>query len=304
MPAVVRGGRRQSAKPAPRKTGKAPPPRRTGPRGQPLPAGKLSALSGLNLSPRATGVAVFGFLIFCGAVTLATGGRAQALSEAAAGTIDAGMGAIGFKLERVHVEGASAAALPAIKAAMQLHRGDPIARMDLDAIKTRLETVGWVKDVKVLRLLPDTLVVSVVERERMAVWQHQGQAVVIDELGKPIKGAYPAQFSALPLVVGDGANDTAGQILPLVRQRPRLMGKLEALVRVDGRRWDLRLKDGSLIQLPALKEESALIQLDQLDQKQRLLELGFARIDLRDPDMIAVRPAGAKAPTPAPAVAG
>ena len=52
----------------------------------------------------------------------------------------------------------------------------------------------------------------------------------------------------------------------------------------------MRLKDGSLIQLPAIGADSALIQLDQLDQKQRLLSLGFERIDLRDPDEVVVRP--------------
>ena len=56
------------------------------------------------------------------------------------------------------------------------------------------------------------------------------------------------------------------------------------------------LKDGSLIQLPAIAEDSALIQLDQLDQRQRILDLGFARIDLRDPDMVAVRPRDAALP--------
>ena len=61
-------------------------------------------------------------------------------------------------------------------------------------------------------------------------------------------------------------------------------------MRVDDRRWDLRLKDGSLVQLPAVDEEAALIQLEQLDQRSRILELGFERIDLRDPTMVAVRP--------------
>ena len=68
------------------------------------------------------------------------------------------------------------------------------------------------------------------------------------------------------------------------------MARTEAAVRVDARRWDLRFKDGSLIQLPAVGQDSALIQLDQLDQKDRLLDLGFERIDLRDPEMIVVRP--------------
>ena len=78
------------------------------------------------------------------------------------------------------------------------------------------------------------------------------------------------------------------------------MAGIEALVRVDDRRWDLRLKDGALIQLPALDEDAALIQLDQLDQRARVLELGFERIDLRDPEMIAVRPRAAAAPVRQP----
>jgi cell division protein FtsQ len=79
------------------------------------------------------------------------------------------------------------------------------------------------------------------------------------------------------------------------------MALTDALIRVDGRRWDLRLKDGSLIQLPAVGADSALIQLDQLDQKQRLLSLGFERVDLRDPDAIAVRPRAGAAAAPATA---
>jgi cell division protein FtsQ len=68
------------------------------------------------------------------------------------------------------------------------------------------------------------------------------------------------------------------------------MERMDALVRVDDRRWDLRMKDGSLIQLPAVGEEESLMRLEQLDQRSRILELGFERIDLRNPDVVAVRP--------------
>ena len=95
-----------------------------------------------------------------------------------------------------------------------------------------------------------------------------------------------------PLVVGKGADQAAAEVLPLLAQRPRLMGRVDALVRVDERRWDLRLKDGSLIQLPAIDQEAALIRLDALDQRERLLDLGFARVDLRTPEEVAVRPSG------------
>ena len=59
----------------------------------------------------------------------------------------------------------------------------------------------------------------------------------------------------------------------------------------------------TLIQLPATGEEQALMQLEQLDQRSRILELGFDRIDLRNPELVAVRPRQS-ALTGGPAAAG
>jgi cell division protein FtsQ len=186
----------------------------------------------------------------------------------------------------------------------------PLLGLDLDGLRGKVEGVGWVKEAKVIRLLPDTLVIAVEERPTMAVWQNRGKLHVIDAEGRPIGEADPARFPGLPLVVGEGANEAAADIWPLIRARPRISERLEALVRVDNRRWDLRLKDGGIIQLPAIGEESALIRLDRLDQGQRILELGFQRIDLREPELVAVRPRSAQpavqsrpAATAAPAAA-
>jgi cell division protein FtsQ len=209
---------------------------------------------------------------------------------------------LGFRLERVEVQGAPDMARADILRAANLAKDTPILDLKLDALRQRVEDTGWVQDAKIVRLLPDTLIIAVTPRTPTAVWQHQGVLKVVDAEGRLIGGADPARFPALPLVVGEGAAEEARNILPLMRQRPALMARADALVRVDGRRWDLRLKDGSLIQLPAIGADSALIQLDQLDQKQRLLSLGFERIDLRDPDEVVVRPRpAAGAPPAAPA---
>ena len=130
--------------------------------------------------------------------------------------------------------------------------------------------------------------------------EDEGEAIAIRQMvflpmtydHQVIDGADARRYPTLPLVVGKGADVAAGEILPLLAQRPRLMGMVDALVRVDERRWDLRLKDGSLIQLPAIDQEAALIRLDALDQRERLLDLGFARVDLRTPEEVAVRPSG------------
>ena len=147
-----------------------------------------------------------------------------------------------------------------------------------------------------MRLLPDTLVVAIKERRQLAVWQHAGRQSVIDDHGQVIPEADAKRFSTLPLVVGEGGAEHAPEILPIIAQRPKLMERMDALVRVDDRRWDLRMKDGSLIQLPAVGEEESLMRLEQLDQRSRIMELGFERIDLRNPDVVAVRPRQAPPP--------
>jgi len=295
MPASVRGGPRKPTRP--RAEAPASPKARPAARNAAPPAGKLQAArSGVGVSPGlALGVAG-GALVVALVATLATGHRAERLGQALMRGVDVQFADMGFKLKAVHIEGASPMAKADIMAATALYLDQPTLGLDLADLRTRVEGVGWVKSATVKRLLPDTVSIVVEERPALAVWQHSGAMRVIDGEGRIIREADAARFPQLPLVVGQGADQAAGAILPAVNARPRLRDRLEALVRVDDRRWDLRLKDGSLIQLPAIDEESALIQLDQLDQRQRILDLGFARIDLRDPEMVAVRPRDAVLP--------
>jgi cell division protein FtsQ len=290
MPAAVRGGSRVTAKP--RAKTPASPARR-----QPAKAegGRR------HLSPKHVLMIAGGVLTLALAVTLATGGRAQHIADAVGMGVDQRFAAAGFRLNTVQVKGASRMATPDILAAAGLYKDQPLMGLDLAALKGRVEKVGWVREARVSRMLPDTLMISVEERRQLAVWQHDGRSQVIDDHGQVIPEADPARFTRLPLVVGMGGAQHAGEILPLLAQRPRLMEHLEALVRVDDRRWDLRLKDGALIQLPAVDEEQALIRLEQLEKRTHLIELGFERIDLRNPDTVAVRPRAANPlapPTP------
>jgi cell division protein FtsQ len=196
----------------------------------------------------------------------------------------------GFRLTDVRVAGASPQATADILKAADLQIGGPSLALDLDAVRRRVEQVGWVKSARIIRLLPGGLLIDVTQRQLVAVWQHAGRTAVVDAQGVAAPEADPAKFASLPLVVGEGANTAAAAILPSVLSRPRLVSRLEALVRVDDRRWDLRLKDGSIIQLPETDEEAALMRLDALDRAGRILDLGVSRVDLRDPEMVAVRP--------------
>ena len=302
MPAVVRG------QPT-RKTGPGRGGGRT-PSGGPAPASRgrkpAAAYGGTGrfdgISPAlATGVAA-GVVLLATVALLATGGRGQAIAQGVARGIDNSFGAAGFAVRHVVVQGASGFSEPDIRAAAQIGAGTPILGLDLATLRGRIEKVGWVKSVHVVRMLPDTLVISVVERPRLAVWQNHGRLSLIDTEGQVITETDAQHFVDLPLVVGEGANTAAAAILPLVQARPSLMGRIWALVRVDNRRWDLRLKDQSLIQLPAEGEDAALMHLDQLERDQQVLSLGFSRIDLKTPD-VRIRPREAPGAVAAPMAA-
>jgi cell division protein FtsQ len=288
MPAVKKGGAQK----------KAPP--RTATRPSRGKAGRAPQGRGGVFSPRTAMWAATGVLGLALLGLLATGGRAQALGERVQHAIDGRFGEAGFRVASVQVAGASHFSIPYILSAAAVKPGEPILAVDLEQVRERVERVGWVRSVKVVRLLPDVVQIAVTERPRLAVWQHRGKLGVIDPDGLVIPEANPALFADLPLVVGDGGNLAAGTILPLVESRPRLMSRVAALVRVDSRRWDLKLKDGALVQLPAEGEDTALTQLDTIEQRGRVLELGFERIDLRDPEFVAVRPKNA-GPLPPPA---
>jgi len=302
MPAAVRGGSRVQAKPRAKSPASPRAQRPSAPRPSPAP-GRGGGAPGANLPPKIVLAAGAGLTALALLVALVGGHRGERLAHGVAAAADNRLARAGFRLETVHVAGASPMATADILRAADIYRDEPMLGLDLAALRQRLEQVGWVKDVRVVRLLPSTLVLSVTERRPLAVWQHAGRTEVVDDQGQPIPEADPRRFSALPLVVGEGGATAAPLILPILAQRPKLMARADALVRVDDRRWDLRLKDGSLIQLPATGEEQALMQLDELDRKSGILELGFERIDLRNPDVVAVRPRTSE-PSGKPAAAG
>jgi len=289
MAAALRGGARSQAKPRAKKA--APPTRRAAAPKPPayVPA-KLGAVKNVDLPPQFAAVVLAGLAVLGLIAGLAPNHRAEKFVAAIGSGMGNELGRLGLRVEAVTVQGATPAAQADIVRAAGLYRDQPLVGVDLAAVRRNVEQVGWVKSARVLRLFPDTIVIDIAQRQNLAVWQHAGRTLVVDSQGQPIPEADPGRFADLPLIVGDGAAAAAPAILPIVRAHPAVMQRLEALVRVDDRRWDLRMRDGGLIQLPAIGEDSALIQLEQLDQKSRILELGFERIDLRDPEMVAVRP--------------
>ena len=82
----------------------------------------------------------------------------------------------------------------------------PQAMVDATAIRSRLLQFGWVKDARVLRRLPDTLVIDIVERKPAALWQSSGELALIDSQGVVLDRVPVNRMPDLPLLIGPGAN--------------------------------------------------------------------------------------------------
>lgn len=203
--------------------------------------------------------------------------------------IDARVRAAGLTVQDVLVTGRAQAEADTVLQALSVTRGSSIFAFDPAAARDRLRALDWVRDVRVERRWPDTIVVHLDEHHPMALWQNKGHLVLIDRRGETITRADLGRFAHLPLVIGEDAPAHAGRLLDMLAERPTLFARVEAAVRVGRRRWNVRLKDGIDVNLPEDDPQAAWAKLAELVRDHRILERDVAAIDLRLPDRLVVR---------------
>jgi cell division protein FtsQ len=176
----------------------------------------------------------------------------------------------------------------------------PQALVDAGAIRGRLMRFGWVKDARILRRLPDTLVIDIVERRPAALWQSKGQLALIDSEGVVLDRVPVDRMPDLPLLIGPGANAQAEELATLMAAVPTLRPQLASATWVGGRRWDLNFQSGETVALPEgyVPARAALSKFARLDKQNGLLGRGLVRFDLRIPDKMVVRLPHAIEPAP------
>ncbi|MCP5433248.1 MAG: cell division protein FtsQ/DivIB [Alphaproteobacteria bacterium] len=196
----------------------------------------------------------------------------------------------GFSLAKITVRGRINAENGSIVEALGLELGQSILQIDLAAARERLEKLEWIEEATVMRLLPDTLHIEVVERRPFAVWRMREGDALIDRKGHVITRERLERFAGLPSVVGPGAADAAGELISVLDREPLLKSRLRAAIRVGERRWDLRLDNGIVVYLPDTDVEGAIRELVELDTKHRVLGREIESIDLRFPDRYVIKP--------------
>ena len=227
------------------------------------------------------------FLLAIGIVVLI----ALDIPSKAATSAGEAVGSAGFTVKRVDVKGIRRMDSDPVYQIALDQKSMAMPLVDVHAIRDKLLHYGWVKDARVSRRLPDTLVIDIVEREPAALWQDKQRLALIDAEGVVLDRVPVDKMPDLPLLIGPGANARARDLGALIDSAPTLKPQLASASWVGKRRWDLKFQSGETIALPEGEQaaKQALTKFANMDRSAGLLGRGLVRIDLRVPGKMIVR---------------
>jgi len=236
---------------------------------------------------RIAGWAFLAFLLAIGVVVLI----ALDIPTKVATSAGEAVGRAGFTVKRVDVKGIQRMDSKPVYAIALDQRSMAMPLVDVHAIRSQLLQYGWVKDARVSRRLPDTLVIDIVEREPAALWQDKQRLALIDSEGVVLDRVPVDKMPDLPLLIGTGANARARELDRMMTGVPTLKPQLASATWVGRRRWDLNFQSGETVALPEgeAAARQALAKFAKMDRSAGLLGRGLVRFDLRVPGKMTVR---------------
>lgn len=228
---------------------------------------KLSVISLIGL------LALWGigwFVLSGGPAKVATSASNQMLSVSANS---------GFEVKNILVEGREFTDADVLLALINVGEGDPLFSFDPAEAKEQIERIGWVKSAHVERRLPDTIYIRLIEREPIALWQRFGALSLVDSEGTLITGEGLDRFKHLPMILGKNAPVKTADLMSMLGQYPEFKALLDHAELIDGRRWDLFLKDEKRVKLPekntldAIKHIMVRHEEDQILDKKAIIDI-------------------------------
>jgi cell division protein FtsQ len=167
-----------------------------------------------------------------------------------------------------------------------------MAAFDIEEVRQELLGYGWVADARVSRRLPDTLVIDLVERSPVAIWQTDGRYTLIDAQGVRLPGIDASTMPSLPVLVGTDPRAQMPAFLHLLEAAPALKPQVAGAAWIGDRRWNLRFKSGEILALPEdeRRARDAFAEFARMDGVNRLLGRGIQRFDMRFDGQLVFRP--------------
>ncbi len=196
----------------------------------------------------------------------------------------------GLVVKNISIIGANKTSILALKKILSSSKHYPsIFSINVEALKNKIEKFPWVQQVSVKRRWPNTLIISLIEKKALALWQNNSKLTLIDTKGTQIAVRNLKPFKHFPLVVGKNANKKAFYLFETLSKTPYLRKLVKSASFIYNRRWNLNLSTGIVVQLPEANWAEAIISLEDLNKKSKLLKKDIKFVDMRVPPQIVLR---------------
>ena len=245
----------------------------------------------LKAKPMLIAIAALVVIISCsaGITVIYTMGAGKSISANIKKTYRSIAATFGLTVDEVLVTGRIETPRSQLLAVLGVRRGDPIFGFDPYKARERLLNIGWIAQVDVQRHLPNTIFIGITEQKPAAIWQHNGNFKLISRDGAIISDQVISRYKDLKILVGRDAPSNAAALINLLESERDLMSLVTHATRVGARRWNLLLKQGIDIRLPAEAPRKAWKYLADLERKHRFLQQRVRAVDLRIPDRLTIQ---------------
>lgn len=204
------------------------------------------------------------------------------------------VGDAGFEVRKVEVRGVERMNEIDVYERVLGVRERAMPQVSLSELRASLMQLPYVRDARVSRQLPDTIVVDIVERQPHAVLRRADGLALIDETGHLLERISAADARKHLVISGKEAETRVQALASLLNSAPQLQEQVTQAEWVGKRRWNLTFATGQVLSLPQGEERSraALMSFAKLDGTNRLLGGRVAAFDMRNPDRIYLRVPG------------
>jgi cell division protein FtsQ len=222
------------------------------------------------------------FVLLAG--VLIVSGFVSRAGEATRHTVNQVMADAGFGIGSIRISGNHRTDPGDILAALGFAPGESIFGADVQAARRHLLSLEWVADAEVRRQYPDLITISIVEKLPFALWETPNGSYVVERSGRTVGLFDPHAFPHLPMLIGDGAPQSAAELVDAVAAHRATAARVVGYARISDRRWNLLLSDDVVVKLPEEGWQKQLDLLEQLIVDRAILERDISEIDLREPD--------------------
>lgn len=194
-----------------------------------------------------------------------------------------------FLVNFIKIKGANQALVNEIRSLTGLDLPISSYNVNLHELQSKIELMNAVKNVD-LYIAKNIIYIQVQPREPAIYWLNTNGLELLDPDGVSMGIVESGRPNLdLPLIAGAGAPNAIDEAFFIYSISNSFSDEILGLVRIGERRWDIILKNGRKIMLPADELTKVYKNLIMENKVKKLLSVNFSLLDLRNPNRMMIR---------------